>query len=59
MFQKSCIFDEFLIKYFAVNLIIYSDMIQEKQKKISKCLELEANEICREIPFGNGGQLEL
>ncbi len=44
MFQKSCTFDEFLIKYFAVDLIIYSDMIQEKQKKISKCLEFEAIE---------------
>jgi|GEM_PF-3363508 hypothetical protein len=31
MFQKSCTFDEFLIKYFAVNLIIISNIVQEQQ----------------------------
>jgi len=51
MFQKSCTFDEFLIKFFAVNLIIISNVVQEKQKKFSKCIEFEAIEICKEIPL--------
>jgi len=31
MFQKSCTFDEFLIKFFAVNLIILFDIMPQKQ----------------------------
>ena len=50
MFQKSCTFDEFLIKIFAVNLIILFGIGYKEEKKLKSEMKLRITRIER-IPM--------